>query len=134
MNVSSFAFEQTWIPFTQGCFVPNLVEIGQAVLEKKIFEFRQCIFAIWLLSYPGKERAHHLNKFEWCILLSLVEIDTVVQEKKIFKFCQFFSVFGNYLPLEKGGVLYLNKLVSPFPNNAFFKFVWNWGSGYEEEY
>ena len=33
-------------PFTQGCFVPNLVEIGLVVLEKKIFKFRQCIFAI----------------------------------------------------------------------------------------
>ena len=36
-------------PFTQGCFVPNLVEIGPAVLEM-IFEFRQCIFAISKLS------------------------------------------------------------------------------------
>ena len=28
-------FEQTWIPLTQGCFVPSLVEIGPVVLEKK---------------------------------------------------------------------------------------------------
>ena len=27
-------FEQTGIPFCQGCFVPGLVEIGQVVLEK----------------------------------------------------------------------------------------------------
>ena len=26
------SFEQTWIPFTQGCFVPSLAEIGPAVL------------------------------------------------------------------------------------------------------
>ena len=25
-----------WIPFTQGCFVQKLVEIGQVVLEKNI--------------------------------------------------------------------------------------------------
>ena len=31
------SFEQTWIPFTQGCFVPSLVEIGSVVLQKKIF-------------------------------------------------------------------------------------------------
>ena len=31
------SFEQTWFPFTQGCFVPSLVEIGSVVLEKKIF-------------------------------------------------------------------------------------------------
>ena len=30
------SFEQTWISFTQGCFVPCLVEIGPVVLEKKI--------------------------------------------------------------------------------------------------
>ena len=40
------SFEQTWIPFTQGCFVPSLVEIGSVVLEKKIFKFRQSFFAI----------------------------------------------------------------------------------------
>ena len=28
--------EQTWIPFTQGCFVPSLIEIGPVVLEKKM--------------------------------------------------------------------------------------------------
>ena len=38
-------FEQTWIPFTQGCIVPSLVDIGHVVLEK-IFNFSQCIFAI----------------------------------------------------------------------------------------
>ena len=40
------SFEETWIPFTQGCFVPSLVEIGSVVLEKKILKFRQCIFTI----------------------------------------------------------------------------------------
>ena len=29
-------FEQTWIPFTQGYFVPSLVEIGPVILEKKM--------------------------------------------------------------------------------------------------
>ena len=38
-------FEHFSIPFTQECFVPSLVEIGLAVLER-IFKFRQCIFAI----------------------------------------------------------------------------------------
>ena len=29
------SFEQTWIPFTRGYFVPSLVEISQVVLEKR---------------------------------------------------------------------------------------------------
>ena len=28
--------EQTWIPFTQGCFLQNFVEIDQMVLGKNI--------------------------------------------------------------------------------------------------
>ena len=30
------SFKQTWIPFTRGCFVPSLVEIGPVVLDKKM--------------------------------------------------------------------------------------------------
>ena len=45
-DVAFHLIKKKQIPFTQGCFVPSLVEIGPAVLEKKIFKFRQCIFAI----------------------------------------------------------------------------------------
>ena len=30
------SFEQTWIPFTQGCFEPSLVEIDPVVQEKNM--------------------------------------------------------------------------------------------------
>ena len=43
-------FVKPWVSFTKGCFVTSLVEIGPVVLEKKMFKFRQCIFAIALLS------------------------------------------------------------------------------------
>ena len=33
-------------------------------LEKKIFKFRQCIFASLLFSHIGKARALYLNKLE----------------------------------------------------------------------
>ena len=33
-ELNGSSFEQTWIPFTQGCFVPSLVEIGPVVLKK----------------------------------------------------------------------------------------------------
>ena len=36
-----------------------------------------------------------------------------------------FSLLRNYLPLEKGGVLYLNKLESPSPEYAFCQ-IWLW--------
>ena len=71
------SFEQAWIPFTQRCFVPKLVEIGPVVLEKKISKFRKCVF----------------------------------------------SLFHNYLPLQRGRSLHLNKLESPSPKNALCQ-VW----------
>ena len=48
----------------------------------------------------------------------LVEIGPVVLEKKIFKICQYiFSQFHNYLPLEKGVTLHLNKFESLLPKD-----------------
>ena len=49
------SFNQIWNLITQECFVPSLVESGEMVLEKKIFEFRQCNFAILLIISPWKE-------------------------------------------------------------------------------
>ena len=40
------SFKQTYIPFTQECFVPSLIEIRPVVLEKKNFKFLSCILAI----------------------------------------------------------------------------------------
>ena len=50
---------------------------------------------------------------------SLVEIGPVVLDKKIFfYFVYVFSLFRNYLPLEKGLALHLNKLESSSPRDA----------------
>ena len=87
------SFEQTWIPFTQGCFVPSLVEIGSVVLERKFFKICQCIFAISQLSPLGKGQGPSFEQ-TWIpftqgyFVPSLVKIGPVVLEKKIFKFRQ----------------------------------------------
>ena len=47
----------------------------------------------------------------------MVEIGPLVLERKIFKFVDEFSLFRNYLPLEKGGTFHLNKLDSPLAND-----------------
>ena len=44
-------------------------------------------------------------------------------EEDIFNLVNGFSQFHNYLPLEKGGALYLNKLESPSPKDALCQ-VW----------
>ena len=57
-------------------------------------------------------------------MASLVEIGPVVLEKKkVFNFVDVFSLFRNYLPLEKGGALHLNKLEFPLPKDALCQ-VW----------
>ena len=43
-------------------------------------------------------------------------------------------LFRNYLPLEKGGALHLNKFDSPLPKDALCQVCgWNWPSGSGEE-
>ena len=87
------SFEQIWIPVIQGCIVPSLVEIGPLVLEKKIFKFCQCIFAIALLSPLGKgwgplfEQTWVLISQE-CFVPSLVEIGLFSSGEEIFEFRQ----------------------------------------------
>ena len=56
-------FIWTWIPSTQGCFVPGLVEIGPVVLEKNINIFN---IILHFRSYLPLEKgvAIHLNKLE----------------------------------------------------------------------
>ena len=54
---------------------------------------------------------------------SLVEIGPVVLKKIFLNFVNVFSLFRNYLRLEKGGALHLNKLESPSPKDAFCQ-VW----------
>ena len=62
-----------------------------------------------------------------CFVLSLVEIGPVFLEKLI----NIFLLFRNYLPLEKGRALYLNKFKSPSHKDALCQFWlkltnWSW--------
>ena len=66
------------IPFTQGCFVLSLAEIGQVVLEKKIVKV--CHLPL------QKDVALHLNKLEFPSqkdALCQVEIGPVVLVRKM---------------------------------------------------
>ena len=67
--------------------MPGLVEIGPVVLEKKTFEFCQCIFAISYLSHLFEQTLVPFT--QGCSVSCLVEIGPVVLEKKIFKLRQY---------------------------------------------
>ena len=53
--------------------------------------------------------------------------------RSFIKFVNVFSKFRNYLPLEKGGAVHLNKLEFPSPKDDCANFGWNLPSGSGEE-
>jgi hypothetical protein len=81
------SFEQFRIPFTQGWFMPSLIEIGLLVLEEKIFKNVKCIFTLLWLSPLEEEQSPSFEQFRipfpqgWFVP-SLVKIGLVVLEKK----------------------------------------------------
>ena len=55
----------SWIPFTQWCIVPSLVEISPVVWEKKIFKFLVNVFSLFGKYLPSKMGgALYLKKLE----------------------------------------------------------------------
>ena len=62
-----------------------------------------------------------------------IEIDRPVLEKKIYKIVNMFLQFRNYLPLKKGGTLYLTKLESPSPKDALCKYLITIGTVFLEK-
>ena len=131
------SFVQTWIPFTQGCFVSSLVKIGSVDLEKKKYFVH--VFLLFRYYLPlEKGRGLHLKKLE-----SPSSKDALCQVwiklaqwfwRRFLNFVNVFSLFPNYLPLEKGGALHLKKLESPSPRMFCAKFGWNWPSGSGEDF
>ena len=92
------------------------------------FKFCQCILLFRRYLLLEKGRALHLIK-----LKSSLPKDGLCQvwlklaqwfwRRRFFNFVNVFLLFRNYLPLEKGGVLHLNKLESPSPKDALCQ-VW----------
>ena len=95
--------------------------------EERFFNFLK-VFLLFRNYLPlVKGRALFLNKLE-----SPSPKDALCQVwlkltqwfwRRFLNFVNVFSLFRNYLPLEKGGVLHLNKLESPAPKDALCQ-VW----------
>ena len=94
--------------------MPRLVEIGSVVLEKKIFNFVN-VFSLFRNYLPLEDgRALHLNKTESTLpKVALCQVWLKLAQwflrRRFFNFVNVFSLFRNYLPLEKDRVLHLNK-------------------------
>ena len=93
------------------------------------FSISSMYFHSWVIISPLKKGGNPSFEQIWvlitqgCFVPSLVEIGSVVLRRRFFNFVNVFSLFRNYLPLEKGGAHYLNKLESPSPKDALCQ-VW----------
>ena len=117
-----YSFEQTWIPFTEGCLaVPNLIEIGPVVLEENIFKFHRCIFSIYIFPWPENVWPfiwRNLNPltalYPRCFMLSLIEF-----AQWFWRILSvYFRYFVHYLPFGKSVSLYLKNLKIPLPEDV----------------
>ena len=123
MRIYWFFIWRNLNPYHPRMFVQRLIEIGSVVLEKKILKFRLCIFSIKNYLLLEKGRALHLNKLESpspkdALCQVWLKLAQWFWRGRFFNFVNVFSLFRNYLPLEKGGALHLNKLESPLPKDA----------------
>ena len=127
---TSPSFEQTWIPFTQGCFLESLVEIGSVVLEKKIFLNFVSVFSlfrdylplvegwpfIWTNLYPLHPRIF-LAKFGWNWLSGSGEVFLISS--------MYFHYFGIIAPWKRAGPFIWINLNSLLPRMIRVMFGWN---------
>ena len=79
--------------------------------------------AISLLSPLGKRQTLRLNKLEFPspkddLCQDWLKLAQWSGKEIFFTFVNVFTQFSNYLPLEKGGALHLNKLESPSPKDT----------------
>ena len=104
--------------------MPRLVEIGPVVMENIAN-----VFLLFRNYLPlEKSRALYLNKLESpspkdALCQVWLKVAQWFWRRKFLNFVNAFSLFRNYLHLEKGGALHLNKLVSPLPKDALCQ-VW----------
>ena len=124
-----------WVPFIQGCLVPNLVEIGSVVLEKTIVNISYNIFIILFLFLFGKGRGPSYEKIwipfsegftQRCFVPSLVETGPVFLEKKTMYFCYFVIIS----PWKRVWPFILTNFNSLYRGIFSAKFIWNWASGF----
>ena len=86
-------------------------------------------FALFHYFLPlEKGRALHLNKLESpspkdALCQVWLKLAQWFWRRRFLNFVNIFSLFRNYLPLEKGGAHHLNKLESPSPKDALCQ-VW----------
>ena len=139
-ELNGFSFEQTWIPFTQGCTVAGLVEIGWNLSSGSWEDFLLLSMYFWYFVIFPWIRAGlfiwtNLNPFHSRILCANFGWNW----SSSFWEELFLSMYFRYLviisPWKRVGPFIWTNLNSLHPRMLCAKFGWNWakGSGEEDE-
>ena len=91
--------------------------------EEDFLNFINVFYLFYNYLSLEKVRALHLNKLESpspkdALCQVWLKLAQWLWRRRFFNFVSVFYLFYNYLPLEKGRVLHLNKLESPSPKDA----------------
>ena len=137
---NGFSFEQNWISITQGCFVSNLVEIGQVVLEN-IIKALSMHYHFSLIISPWKR----VGPFIWADLNRLSPKDALCQvwlklaqclwsKRFFFISSMYFRFFVIIAPWKRAGPFISTNFNPLHPRMHSAKFGWNRpnGSGVED--
>ena len=108
-DLNGSSFEQTWIPFTQGCFCQICLKLAQRFWRRRFSNFFNVFSLFCNYRYIPLEKgwALHLNKLKssspkgaLCqVWLKLVQW---FWRRRFLNFVSVFSLFLNYFPLEIG--------------------------------
>ena len=103
------------------------LKLAQWFWRRRFFNFVD-VFSLFRNYLPlEKGRAHHLNKLESpspkdALCQVWLKLAQWFQKRRFLNFVNVFSLFPNYLPLEKSGALHLNKHESLHPKMPCAKF------------
>ena len=119
---NSPSFEQNWIPITQGCFMPSLVEKAQLFLRRRFLKFVN-VFSLFP-HYPPLEKgvAFHLNKIEFPLPkddLCQVWLKRPSGSLEDFQSSQCIFAISSLSPLDKGCGLSFEQNWIPITQGCF---------------
>ena len=136
-NGRESSFEQTWILFTQGMFCAKFGWNRPSCSGEEDFYISSMYLGYFTIISSQKRAGPFIwtnltplnprmlcSKFGW-------KWPSDSGDEYFLNFVNVFSLFPNYLPLEKVGAIHLNKLESPFHQDLFchvwFKLAqWFW--------
>ena len=138
LNGSSFEYKiESNSPKDALCQV--WLKLAQWFWRRRFLNFAN-VFSLFYNYLPlEKIRALHLNKLESplpkdALCQVWMQLAQSFWRRRFLNFFNVFSLFRNYLPLEEGRALHLNKTNPLHPRMLCAKLGWNWLSGSWEDF